>query len=231
MSQIIEGGRDNLEKKAAEIIKTSIDLLLKQQDYVVFAIPGGRSVSGIFGYLKEQDIPWEKVHLFMVDEREVPITDEQSNYRQARETFIDELVQQGKLPEDNVHPYKKDEGIALYQVELETVKQSDDHKFYDIVLLSSGEDGHIGALYPNHHSLEDGSPYFITMSDSPKPPPNRMSMSRQHLVNSRMAILLFFGKGKEDAYKLFKDGDIQYTSCSAKLVNELPTAYVLKDIE
>ena len=88
MSVTIKSTRKNLEKYAAEVIENCIRKVLKKQGRVVFAIPGGKSVTEIFKNLTTISIPWEKVHLFMVDERIVPLDDKESNLRVAHESFI-----------------------------------------------------------------------------------------------------------------------------------------------
>ncbi|MDK1031047.1 MAG: 6-phosphogluconolactonase, partial [Planctomycetia bacterium] len=173
-----------LQRAAAELITDSIVGLLAEKELVVLAVPGGRSVSGIFALFRAQDIPWRKVHIFMVDERLVPLSDDRSNFKLAREGFTDALVAEGKLPQENVHPFvfdgsKEDSGLAGYEEELRDLGGA-----CDIVLLSSGEDGHIGALYPNHHSFRDESEFYVAMHDSPKPPPDRMTMSRKLLLRA-----------------------------------------------
>ena len=74
------------------------------------------------------------------------------------------------------------------------VKDLKDHGGkYDIVVLSSGEEGHVGALYPGHHSISDESEFYIKMNDSPKPPPNRMTSSRKLLKSAKYFMILLFG--------------------------------------
>ena len=97
--------KEELEKKAADIIADNINDMLTKQDKVVFAVPSGRSVAGIFKNLKEKKIPWKKVHVFMVDERFVPIEDDESNFKLAKDNFIDGLLSKGILPKQNVHPF------------------------------------------------------------------------------------------------------------------------------
>ena len=231
MTEIIVDKRENLEQKAADIISDSINNLLKKQETVVLAIPGGRSVTGIFKNLKEKNIPWKKAHIFIVDERLVPIDHKESNFRLAKESFIEELINKGLLPKENTHPFilnksEPDSGISAYQEEIKK-----HGSIYDIVLLSSGEDGHIGALYPSHHSIKDNSDYYITMHDSPKPPKDRMTMSKKLLSKSKVAILLFFGEGKRQAYNKFLDKSINISSCPAKLINQIKHSYVLTDLK
>ena len=81
-----------------------------------------------------------------------------------------------------------------------------EHGFrYDIILLSSGEDGHVGALYPDHHSVADQHHGFIVMDDSPKPPPERMTSSLSLMQTAEVALLLFVGEAKREAYERFND--------------------------
>lgn len=220
---IIRGTRKEMEQKAAWLIADQINDMLKDQPTVVLALPGGRSVSNIFQRLHEETIPWDKVHIFMVDERLVPITDKESNFLLVQEYLAD------MLPKENVHPFifnesLPDKGTIAYQEKLD--------KFggvFDIVLVSSGEDGHIAGLYPNHHSISNTESSFITMDDSPKPPSNRMSASRALLEESTLGIILFFGEAKKDALQHFFDNDFLVRQCPAKLLTSLPAYMVLTD--
>ncbi len=219
----------DLEIKAAEII--ALSLAEDRKDEVILAIPGGRSVSGIFERLIVQEIDWKRVHIFLVDERIVPLDHEESNFRLAKITFIENLLISGKLPEKNVHPFrmdrtKSDFGISRYEDELNKYGGN-----FDVVLLSSGEDGHIGALYPDHHSINNDSESYLYMTDSPKPPPERMTMSRKLLLRSKTALLLFLGEGKREALKKFRDDSVLPESCPCKYVKEVESSYILTDLE
>ena len=230
MTEIISNeDQEEIYKKAAYLIASAIRDMLQNKDYAVFAVPGGRSVARIFSKLKRTNVPWKQVHIFMVDERLVPLESPDSNFKLANDYFIRELISEGKLPEGNVHPFHNtasaDHGTESYAEELKKLGGA-----YDIVLLSSGEDGHIGALYPNHHSIRDDSEYYIWMSDSPKPPARRMSMSRKLLLRAKVAIVLFIGEAKREAYIRFHDKKIKFSSCPVKLVNDIKEAYAITDI-
>ncbi len=230
LAMTITGPRIELEKQAAGIIRDSAFRVLRSKKNAVLAVPGGRSVSGIFRLLmKDRFMPWDNIQIFMVDERLVPITDEQSNFRLANETFLRYLIDEGRLPKDNVHPFvmdsfKSDFGAGKYADELKVHGGA-----YDIVLLSSGEDGHVGGLYPGHHSITDESDFFLVMHDSPKPPKDRMTMSRKLLLGAGTALLLFFGEGKRDAFEMFSKDKAKFVSCPARLVHEIKTAYAFSD--
>ncbi|MBR9690263.1 6-phosphogluconolactonase [Candidatus Woesearchaeota archaeon] len=219
-------------KNAGKIVTQAIKRYSKSKKEVVLGIVGGRSVPGIFAFLSRQkDIPWKKVHIFMVDERIVPINHKNSNFKLAKETFLDELIEEGVLSKENLHPFimdgkEKDYGISKYANQL----KKHGGKF-DIVILSSGEDGHVGALYPNHSSIKSSSEFFVVMEDSPKPPAKRMTASRKLLEKSKTAVILFLGEAKKDALKRFSDKKLDLVSCPAKIVNYIDEAYVLTDIK
>jgi len=218
--------RKTCEKEGAKIIAEEIAEIILEKGLAVLAIPGGRSVSGIFNDLLKEKVDWKKVKIYMVDERLVTIDDDESNYKLAYSTFIKKLVDKKMILEENIHPFRVEKGIKGYESELKK-----DGGAYDILLLSSGEDGHIGALYPDHHSIKDESDFYIEMDDSPKLPPKRMSMSKNLLLRSKVAILLFFGIAKKEALKKFQDENIEFTSCPCKLVKQLPKHYLLSDIQ
>jgi len=219
-----------LDKIAVQLFVDTTKKLLEKKHFVVWALPGGRSVSAVFNKLSSiSDIDWKRVHFFMVDERLVPIDDRESNYRLLKETLLDKLLEKDLITHNNIHPFifrpgEKDPGTISYRAELEKFGGS-----YDLVLLSSGEDGHIAGLYPAHHSIEDDAPFFLTMDDSPKPPVDRMTGSRSLIQRSGSSILLFYGNAKRDALDLFKNNNISYIDCPAKITYQIKHGYALTD--
>jgi len=229
--KIITGPRKKLEIKGANLITEKIRQLLKTQDKVVIAIPGGRSVNGIFMLLKHQRINWEKVHIFMVDERLVALDSPQSNFRQAWDTFVEYLVKQFKLPRENMHPYiyfkvNDQEGATAYKEELKEIADC-----FDIVLLSSGESGEIASLFPNHGSIRNTSEFFFTMTNSKRFPRERMTSSRDLISRSKMAILLFFGESKRNAYQNFLNPNGSIKKCPARIVRNIEESYAITDLK
>ena len=232
MSEIIYNkNKDELYQYAVSVIRDFINKQLVSKEYVVLGIAGGRSAAGVFGLLKyELDIRWDRVHLFMVDERLVPLDDEDSNFRLVKEEFIDSLIEKGILPEENVHPFIPDEkgtdaGVLRYETELKKYGG-----VYDFMLLSAGEDGHIASLFPRHSSIKDESDYFLIVKDSPKPPRGRMTLSRNLLLKSKGVVILFIDEQKRQAYKDFMDNNPDYYSCPAKLVLSIKESYIVTNI-
>ena len=218
---ITDADENVLFDKAADLISEKITQLLETKAEIVLAVPGGRSVPKIFDKLK--NMPWDKVHIFMIDERLVPLDDEYSNFKLVAGHLLD-------APRKNMHPFiyrpdTDDKGLHHYEDELKKHGGS-----YDIILLSSGEDGHVGALYPNHNSINNNAEFYITMEDSPKPPPARMSSSRKLLLRSKVAIILFMGTPKEEAYRKFLDESLPLEACPAKLAADIPECYIITNI-
>jgi len=231
MIKLIYDNKDTLDKLAAEYIATNLKKVYIEKGLAVLAVPGGRSISGVFAYLIEQDLNWSKVHIFLVDERLVLFNSVESNFILVSDYLTGRLLEEKGLPINNIHPFiynpNMDEyGPDVYQKELSSLGGK-----FDVALLSSGEDGHIGALYPHHHSIENVSEYFISMSDSPKPPSERMSSSLNLLKRSKYGVLLFYGEGKRQAFDNYLNDKLKIVDCPAKLVNELSNALILTDIK
>lgn len=227
---ITEKNQDHLLLRAARHLCEKIRAALAAQTQVNLAVPGGRNVARIFEAMWAEPMDWQRVHFFIVDERLVPIDHPDSNYRLLQDHFIDPLARAGRIPPGNAHPFildpaSPDRGAWQYEDVLAA------HGFrYDIILLSSGEDGHVGALYPRHHSFADAHHGFIVMDDSPKPPPERMTSSRSLMQTAAAAVLLFVGAAKGEAFAKFKDAACPDAACPAKLVLTLKAAAVFTDL-
>ena len=79
--EIVAEDRKTAESEAAKIISKSITKLLESKSTITFGLVGGTSVPGVFGALLNSDTKWEKVHLFLADERLVPIESDQNNFK------------------------------------------------------------------------------------------------------------------------------------------------------
>lgn len=218
--ETFSGKRYDSERKAADTMAKKIEQILLEKEYVILGLPGGTSVSGILQNLKEKKIQWEKVHFFLVDERRVPLDDEESNFKLVKENLLDFLTRGKKISDKNIHPYNYQERVGMYSQELQKFGGS-----FDIILLSAGEDGHIAGLFPDH-SVNNDSDYFIAFDYFLKMPKERMSASRKLLEKSGTALLLFFGEKKLDAYKKFLDENVSVNECPTKLVNKIDESYI-----
>ena len=219
-----------LLRAAAHHICERVSGVLAAKPQAILAVPGGRSAATIFQAMREEQLDWRRVHFFIVDERLVPIDHPDSNFKLLRENLIEPLVQAGRIDPGNAHPFVldtacADRGAARYERELAALGFR-----YDVVLLSAGEDGHVGALYPRHHSIADRHHGFIVMDDSPKPPPGRMTSSLSLMQTASAAVLVFAGEAKREAWGRFNDEACPVADCPAKLVLGIGDAAVFTDL-
>lgn len=218
--------RDALEAGAGAAFEKAILKCHHKQGRVVVGLCGGRSVSGIFGWLSRRQLPWKSVHMFMLDEK---LEGSDLNYSLVTRHLTKPLLAKGWLEQGNVHPLQNS-GDASQRVEEYTKELCEFGGCYDIILASSGEDGHIGALYPLHHSVQDDSEYFVRMADAPKAPPCRMTASRRLILRSGTAVLIFLGEAKRKALEGFMDVRRDFYSCPAKLLKDIPECLVFTDL-
>ncbi|MEA4995976.1 MAG: 6-phosphogluconolactonase, partial [Petrimonas sp.] len=117
--------------------------ILKDRERVTVALSGGSTPKSLFDYWAQRhatDIDWKSVFLFWGDERCVPPTDEQSNYRMTRDHLLDHVA----IPERNIFRIKGENDPAaeaqrystLLQMEVETV---DTVPSFDLVILGLGD--------------------------------------------------------------------------------------------
>jgi 6-phosphogluconolactonase len=99
-----------------------------------------------------------------------------------------------------------DEGAARYAEELlgGLPREAQAHNgaappVLDVVVLGIGEDGHVASLFPGAPTLADRSSACLGVHDSPKPPPERITLSLPVLIAARRCVLLATGADKSEA--------------------------------
>jgi len=153
------------------------------------AVSGGRTPKRAYELLGALVDDWTGAHVWFADERCVGPDDPDSNARMVRETL--------QAPGAVVHRMRGElgavEAAAAYSRELGDV-------VLDVVLLGLGEDGHTASLFPDNAALDEpGGARAVAVLGSPKPPPERISLSLPTLNNARRLILLVTGEDKADA--------------------------------
>jgi len=122
------------------------------------AISGGTTPKAMFALLADRSapyfarMPWSQLHLFWVDERCVPPTDAESNFRMTDEA----MLQHVPLPAEQIHRMEGelDPAIAAarYAAELRA-EFGPGIPLFDLVLLGMGDDGHTASLFPHMAAL------------------------------------------------------------------------------
>lgn len=151
-------------------------------------------------------IDWSKVHFWWGDERFVPRDSPDRNERQAREALLDHIA----VPPENVHPFPSsdeiediDEAARLYAAELAAFGTDGlPIPKFDITFLGVGPDGHIASLFPDRPGIRETELAVIAERESPKPPPQRLSLTRPVINSSDRIWLVLAGSDKASALGL-----------------------------
>jgi 6-phosphogluconolactonase len=159
------------------------------------ALCGGRSPEAAYRLLSERDLPWERVDLYLTDERCVPPTDPQANA-----ALIRNVLCQGRAAAATLHEVAGELGPQQAASRYEALLRERLTGPIDVVLLGIGEDGHIASLFPGHPALRaEPDRLVVGVEDAPKPPPQRVSLTLETLRGAKLAILIATGTAKAAA--------------------------------
>lgn len=184
---------------------------------------GGRSVRYALKLLNECRSS-VKLEALLIDERLVPLDHPDSNYR----LLIDELRAFPSLKEKLViHPFKSDGDESCLE---EYRKLLDSHGNLKLLFLGAGEDGHVASIFPNLENTHRSDENFFTISNSPKPPPSRMTASLNVIKEADLVILFVLGESKREAFNLILDANISPLQCPAKYALLAKRCIILTDL-
>ncbi|HUX11951.1 MAG TPA: 6-phosphogluconolactonase [Spirochaetia bacterium] len=220
--RVQRGKREDLDVAAVDFAVAELSAAVARSGRAFLGLPGGRSITGILEGMKMARLPWESVHIFLADERRVPIDSIDSNYREISELMLVPTPHGQALPKDHLHPCASD--AAAYSAQFSRIASR-----FDLLLLGVGEDGHVASLFPGHPGLATTGRYFIDVDDSPKPPKRRISASPALVQRSGAIVLLFYGEEKQNAFARFMDPQILETDCPAKIAGSCENLLVLTD--
>ncbi len=149
-----------LAKAAAERI---IARIAANKDRVAICLTGGSSPKQLYSLLAtdtyRDQIPWDRVHWFIGDERFVRADDPLNNMSMARQSFLDR-----NAPGANIHPIPTDtatpkESARRYESELKSFYGAEvldpTRPLFDLVLMGVGPDGHTASLFPDYPAVEE----------------------------------------------------------------------------
>jgi len=173
---------------------------VKNKGYFATALSGGKTPMDFYTILSTngKELPWTKIHLFLADERFVPATDKESNYRLVRECLLNHV----NIPKTNVHRIDTEESTLemaaekyeeeirnFFGIEGECIPK------FDLIMLGIGEDGHTASQFPGAPSLMEEKRVAIPVI-AVKPPHKRISLTLPVLANARRIMFLVTGSEK-----------------------------------
>jgi 6-phosphogluconolactonase len=192
---------------AGERLADEITSVVEFRGRASIVLTGGGTGIGLLQHLVDrgEKIDWSKVHLYWGDDRFVPEDDDERNYKQAREALIDRIG----IPAANVHPMAASDGefgddldaaaLAYEQLLAANAEPGEPTPFFDVHLLGMGPEGHVNSLFPHTHAVREKTRMVIGVRDSPKPPPQRITLTLPAIQRSREVWLIVSGAEKADA--------------------------------
>jgi 6-phosphogluconolactonase len=204
---------EGLAAHAVELFVSAARAAVEARGVFFVALSGGHTPQPFFQMLARPphalSVPWDKVHVFWVDERYVPPDSPYSNYRLARETFLDQVA----IPEGNVHPIPTDyDDVSIaarsYETTIRELFGLPDDRLpeFDLVVLGMGVDGHTGSLFPNSYApfdTHDLACVVYKLGDTL----NRITLTHPVLCAARRLVVLVSGAEKAETLKAVLHGE------------------------
>ncbi|MBI2089883.1 MAG: 6-phosphogluconolactonase [Deltaproteobacteria bacterium] len=197
---------DDLSRRAAaEFVRSALESVASTDRFAV-ALSGGNTPRALYSLLAASElqdrIPWPKIHVFWGDERCVPPSHRDSNYRLAYETLISRVP----IPAENVYRMKGEEDPQIaafdYEQSLRKFFGLTDRGLprFDLIFLGLGEDGHTASLFPGSEVLREkkrmACAAYVKRFKS-----NRLTLTLPVLNNAANIFFLVAGEGKASALR------------------------------
>lgn len=210
---VVEADKDALATRIAGELDRRIDEALDAGRVVHISLTGGSMGQALISAWRatdHTDRDWSGVHLWWGDERFVPHGDADRNDQQAYDAGLRSLG----VPADNIHPAPTSDAVATAQdgadayaaelarfceTETDGLAQQPSVPTFEVMILGVGPDGHVASLFPHHPAQNVLDRTTVAVHDSPKPPPDRISLTFPALNNSRELWLTVAGADKADA--------------------------------
>jgi 6-phosphogluconolactonase len=189
------------DASAARLVAALVDAQNRSPE-AQLALTGGSMGSSIIASVLRvpgrSAVDWGRVRVWWGDERYLPAGDPERNDRQNDDAGLLTLG----LDPAKIHrvagPDEADSVEASAAAYGQVLREHGQGEF-DVVLLGVGPDGHIASLFPRHPAQRTTGAIAIAVHDSPKPPPDRVSLTFECLARTRQVWFLVAGPDKADA--------------------------------
>lgn len=211
-----------LQAAAAERVGGLLVDLVRERGRALVALSGGSAPPGVFRRLcatpLRDRVPWSQLSVIWSDERLVPFDDPESNYRAARVTLLDHVP----IPSEQIYPvatyFTLARAAEIYDQQVAALLEAHGGRL-DLALLGMGPDGHTASLFPGFPQL--GAPpeaLALAVGGSPKPPPERVTLSPHALNRASHVIFLVAGADKAPRVRAALRGPYDPHSTPAQIV-------------
>lgn len=208
---------------AAEEVLHLADDAVNSRGRFTIALSGGSTPRSLFHLLAtnaKSSLPWDRMFFFWSDERHVPPTDPDSNYRMADEALLSKVP----VPPANVLRIQAENPDAAAAAEAyeQTLRKffqvsADAVPKFDLILLGMGPDGHTASLFPGTAGLGEKS-HLVIANWVEKLKTHRLSFTLPLINAARCVAFLVSGTDKAPALKAVLESDASGEQYPSKLV-------------
>lgn len=172
--------------------------LQKAKGVVHVCLTGGTTANIVYERFAElapdSELDAELLQLWWSDERFLPATDPERNSLQA----VTRLARTVAIKSADIHMMPAADGrLDPHECAAEYAAELADTTF-DITLLGIGPDGHVGSIFPNHQSFEATTRTVIGVTEAPKAPSERVTLTIPALNRSDELWFIANGTSKAD---------------------------------
>ena len=202
---IVSDSKEHLPKHLNSAIVDCCVQAIRERGVFTIALSGGSLPSFLSSKMKEAfdsksaEPNFSKWHVILADERCVPATNDNSNLKALKETLFSVIP----LPKSQIYGINEEllaestaEVAADYELTVRKVLSLSGGEL-DLAVLGFGPDGHTCSLFPDHPILAETS-MVASITDSPKPPPNRITLTLP-VLNTMTRHVIFCGAGNSKA--------------------------------
>lgn len=203
--QLHIGSSDEVPKAVCDFVAAVAKRSASERGFFSVGLSGGSVAKFVSQGLRDRgDVDWSTWRVFYCDERLVPFTSEDSTHAFIKQELLD------RVPISPEHVFAVDPAIVDdpeaaaedYARKIRSVFPGDELPAFDLLLLGMGPDGHTCSLFPGHPGLAAGRARpVIPITDSPKPPPRRITLTLPVLNEARCVAVVATGEGKKEAVR------------------------------
>lgn len=208
---------DQAGAAAAERFAAAASGAIARAGWFHVGLSGGRSPRGLYARLASdpfrRQLDWASFQVSFSDERGVPPSDPESNWRAVREALLDRVA----VPANQVHRMPADsEDLESAAAEYEALLP----QALDLLVLGIGADGHIASLFPGSKLLFERARRVAPVYDSPKPPARRLTVTPRIIRDAREVIVLADGEDKAIAVARALEGNADVREHPARMLRD-----------
>jgi 6-phosphogluconolactonase len=207
---------------AEEVVRAAKESVGARGRFTI-ALSGGSTPKNLFNLLATNartSLPWERTFFFWGDERHVPPTHPDSNYRMANEIMLSKIP----VAPENIFrvPAENPDAAAAAEAYEQTLRkffqlEAGPFPVFDMILLGMGPDGHTASLFPGTAGLQEKSRLVIA-NWVDKLKASRITLTLPVLNAGRCVAFLVSGTDKADALHAVLEGDAPGEQYPSKLV-------------